>query len=87
MKDAVWITGDAILTAIGGQHMRTAAWRVSLASGSITSGTGMRASDRGVPEALKAEEASLQQQIAEEQSRWSGINQRLEELERALDRR
>jgi predicted nucleic acid-binding Zn-ribbon protein len=45
------------------------------------------AATRGTPPALKAEEASLQQQIAAEQGRWSDINQRLEELERTLDRR
>ena len=48
----------------------------------------IRADDRGVHfKELKAEEALLRQEIATEQSRWSEINQRLEELERALVRR
>jgi chromosome segregation ATPase len=36
---------------------------------------------------LQGEEALLQQQIADEQGRWSDINRNLEELERALGRR
>jgi peptidoglycan hydrolase CwlO-like protein len=36
---------------------------------------------------LQAEEATISQQIAAEQGRWSDINQRLEELERALARK
>jgi predicted nucleic acid-binding Zn-ribbon protein len=38
-------------------------------------------------ERLQSEEASLQQQIANEQARWSDINRSLEELEGALGRR
>jgi hypothetical protein len=47
----------------------------------------MRTAERGIPETLRAEEASLQQQIADEQGRWSAINQQLEQLERTLDGR
>jgi chromosome segregation ATPase len=36
---------------------------------------------------LQGEESLLQQQIADEQGRWSDINRSLEELERALGRR
>jgi chromosome segregation ATPase len=36
---------------------------------------------------LQSEEAALGQEIAAEQGRWSEINQRLEELDRALSRK
>ena len=36
---------------------------------------------------LRAEEAELANSVAAEQARWLDINQRLEELERALTRR
>jgi hypothetical protein len=36
---------------------------------------------------LQHEETALGQEIAAEQGRWSEINQRLEELDRALSRR
>jgi hypothetical protein len=36
---------------------------------------------------LQSEEAALSQEIAAEQGRWSEINQRLEELDRALSRK
>lgn len=38
-------------------------------------------------ERLQNEEAALSQEIAAEQGRWAEINQRLEELDRALQRR
>jgi hypothetical protein len=38
-------------------------------------------------ERLQNEEHSLGQEIAAEQGRWAEINQRLEELDRALSRR
>jgi DNA repair ATPase RecN len=47
----------------------------------------IRAADRGVPEALKTEEAALVQQLAEEERRWSSFNQQLEQLERSLERK
>jgi hypothetical protein len=47
----------------------------------------IRAADRGVPEALKTEEAALVQQLAEEERRWSSFNQQLEQLERSLQRK
>jgi hypothetical protein len=36
---------------------------------------------------LSTEETILAQDLASEQSRWADVNQRLEELERALERR
>ncbi len=36
---------------------------------------------------VTAEETLLTQDIAAEQNRWSDFNQRLEEIERGLDRR
>ena len=47
----------------------------------------IRAAGRGVPEALKTEEAALVQQLAEEERRWSSFNQQLEQLERSLERK
>jgi predicted nucleic acid-binding Zn-ribbon protein len=45
------------------------------------------AADTADLQRLQSEEASLQQQIANEQGRWSDINRALEELERALSKR
>ena len=37
-----------------------------------------------VPPELKAEQTMLQQQIAIEESRWSDVNRRLDELEKSV---
>lgn len=51
-------------------------------------GLKMSVADTGaLIERLQSEEAALGQEIAAEQGRWAEINQRLEELDRALSRR